>query len=240
MAGTTKRTTGMSSYKVSCIMPTANRPNFVALSAECFLNQNFRDVELIIVDDGKQSIRSVLPDHRRIKYFYTNPLGSIGVKRNFACEQATGEIIMHWDDDDWYAYDWISKQIEVLESVDADICGLNEITFFSPLANKYWKYADKNTERPWLSGATMAYRRSFWQEHPFKDIQIGEDYDYIWNTGAKIYAHDYSDGFIATLHNANTTLKPFEDPKHKKHAISWMDVPYKGEAENPKQSRYYN
>ncbi|MGY0036926.1 glycosyltransferase family A protein [Pedobacter sp. NJ-S-72] len=84
-------------------MPTANRPNFVALAAEHFLNQDFRNAELIIIDDGKESVRSVLPNHRRIKYFYTDPLGSIGKKRNFACKKASGEIIMHWDDDDWYA-----------------------------------------------------------------------------------------------------------------------------------------
>ena len=229
----------MSNHLVSCIMPTANRPNFVALAVSHFLNQDFRDAELIIIDDGIESLRSVLPDHYRIKYFHTEPLGSIGLKRNYACNKAQGEFIMHWDDDDWYAYDWISRQLKVLQNSDADICGLNEITFFSPLAKKFWKYADKNTERPWLSGATMAYRKSFWQNHPFQDLQIGEDYDYIWNNSAKILAHDYSSGFIATLHNANTTLKPFENTKHKKHAVALMDVHYKGKTENPKQSRYY-
>lgn len=212
----------------SCIMPTANRPQFVELAVDNFLNQDFRDVELIIIDDGKESIASILPQHRRIKYFYVPPLGSIGVKRNYACNLAEGEIIIHWDDDDWYAHDWISKQVELVKNIDADIYGLNEIVFFSPLRQQYWKYADKNTERPWLSGATMAYRKSFWAAHPFKDIQIGEDYDYIWNNGARIYAHDYTDGFYAVLHAGNTTLKPFEDKRHKKNASLWMDVPYEG------------
>lgn len=228
----------MSSPYVSCIMPTANRPNYVALAAAYFLDQDFKDVELIVVDDGKESVRSMIPDSRRIKYFYTDPIGTIGKKRNYACERASGEIIMHWDDDDWYGHEWISRQITALTQSGADICGLNQILFFSPLVNKFWNYANKDQERPWLAGATMAYRKSFWQDHPFKDIQIGEDYDYIWNTGAKIYAHDYTDGFIATLHAGNTTLKPFEKPSHKKHAINWMDVKYEGKTENPEKSRY--
>lgn len=222
---------------VSCIMPTADRPNFVELAVNYFLNQDYRDAELIIIDDGKKSIKPVLPDHHRIKYFYTKSLGSIGNKRNFACDKSNGEIIMHWDDDDYYAYDWISRQVKVLHESKADIIGLNEIIFFSPLVKKFWNYANKDKERPWLSGATMAYRKSFWEKHHFKDIQIGEDYDYIWNTGAKIYAHEYPNGFIATLHAGNTTLKPFENPKHKKHAIEKMSVTYEGDTENPEKSR---
>lgn len=223
----------MNAPYVSCIMPTANRLKFIPLAIDYFLNQDYRNVELVIIDDGKEPVGHVVPNHHRIKYFYTDPIGTIGMKRNYACEKARGEIIMHWDDDDWYAHDWISRQLKALESSDADICGLNDITFFSPLRNKFWRYADQQTERPWLSGATMAYRKSFWQEHPFKDIQIGEDYDYIWNSGAKILAHDYTKGFVATLHAHNTTLKPFEDARHKKHAIQWMDVPYVGKTENP-------
>ncbi|WP_082036085.1 glycosyltransferase family 2 protein [Pedobacter lusitanus] len=222
----------MSSPRISCIMPTADRENFIPLAVGYFLNQDYRDVELIIVDDGKKSVKDMLPDHRRIRYFYVEPLGSIGNKRNFACDKAKGEIIMHWDDDDWYAYDWISRQLEVLENCNADICGLNDITFFSPLTGKYWRHTDQNKDRPYIAGATMAYRKKFWEKHPFKDVQIGEDYDYVWNSGATVFAHDYTQGFIATLHARNTTLKPFEDPRHKKHAIEWMDIPFNENTEN--------
>lgn len=221
-------------------MPTANRQKYIPLAVDYFLNQSYRDAELVIIDDGKESIKPLLPEHGRIKYFYTAPIGSIGLKRNFACEKSQGEIIMHWDDDDYYGYEWISRSLIALESSNADISGLNIITFYSPLVGKFWKYDDSNNERPWLSGATMTYKRSFWEKHPFKDIHVGEDYDYIWNTGAKIFAHDYIEGFIATLHPDNTTLKPFENPKHKKHAIQWMDVPFEGKTESPKQGRYNN
>lgn len=224
----------MNTPYVSCIMPTANREKFIPLAINNFLNQDYHNAELIIIDDGRAPIKSLIPKHHKIRYFYKEKVSSIGTKRNFACEEANGEIIMHWDDDDWYAEDWINKQLIAIESTSADICGLNDIIFFSPLVNKYWRVTDKKIERPWLAGATMVYKKKFWQQHPFKDLQIGEDYDYIWNTGATTYAHDYIDGFIATLHAHNTTLKPFEDSKHKKHAIGSMDIKYKGKAENPK------
>ena len=225
----------MSEYKVSCIMPTANRQKYIPQSVYYFLNQSFRDAELVIVDDGHESVENLVTDHRRISYYYSaEPLGSIGLKRNFACEKAKGEIIVHWDDDDYYGYDWIKESVNALETSGADICGLNEIIFYSPIENKYWTHKNDSSDRPYLAGATMSYLKSFWRKHPFKNLQIGEDYDYVWNTGAKIFAHRYKDGFIATLHSANTTLKPFENAKFKKHAIQWMDIPFKGKTENPK------
>jgi glycosyltransferase involved in cell wall biosynthesis len=223
----------MKTAAVTCIMPTANRPNFVLHAVNYFLNQNFRDAELIIVDDGKESILHLIPAHHRIKYYFISNVGLLGNKRNYACSKATADIIMHWDDDDYYGQDWIGDQIDFLKASNADIVGLNHIIFYSPLVKKFWEYKDKNIERPWIAGATMAYRKSFWKDHPFRDINIGEDYDYIWNSGAKVVAHDYPDGFIATLHAWNTTLKPFENIKHKKNAIEYMDVVFKGDAENP-------
>jgi len=38
----------------------------------------------------------------------------VGAKRNLACDLANGDIIVHWDDDDWMA-DWrLSYQVEQL------------------------------------------------------------------------------------------------------------------------------
>lgn len=227
----------MKSPYASCIMPTANRHLYVPLAVEYFLNQDFRNAELIIVDDGKEPVEKLLPQHHRIKYFYTEPQGTIGKKRNFACQKAKGEVIIHWDDDDYYAQDWISRQVQALDTSGADICGLDEIIFFSPLRKKYWQYAGTEDGKPWLAGATLAYRKSFWEKYPFKEIQIGEDYDYIWNSGAKIHATGYRDGFIATLHAGNTTLKMFENPIDKKHANPFMAVKFEGRAENPEQSK---
>ncbi|PWG80212.1 glycosyltransferase family 2 protein [Pararcticibacter amylolyticus] len=219
----------MSYPYVSCIMPTANRPLHVPFAVNYFLNQDFRDTELIIIDDGTESVAHLIPDHRRIKYFYRGPQrSSIGQKRNYACSMAIGELIVHWDDDDYYAQNWITKEIEAIETSGADICGLNDVLFFSPIRNKFWRVHNPSTTEPWIAGATMIYKRSFWIKYPFKDLQIGEDYDFAWNSGGSVFAHDYTDGFIAILHNKNTTLKPFESPGDKLHASPWMNVEFTG------------
>lgn len=214
---------------VSCIMPTANRHKFVPLAIKYFLEQDYPSKELVIVDDGNQSVAALIPDDPRVKYYYTEPLGTIGVKRNYACDKASGEIIVHWDDDDWYASDWITRQVEAQISSGADITGLNTVVFYSPSVNKRWMYKDTEMDKPWLCGATMAYKKSFWQVHPFIDIQVGEDYDFVWNSGGKTYAFDYFNGFVALLHPNNTSIKPVENPKHKKNAVGWVEP--KNEAE---------
>ena len=206
---------------VSCIMPTANRQKFIPLAIHNFLQQDYPNTELIIIDDGLESVEHLVPDHPKIRYFYSEPIGTIGIKRNKACEKASGEIIMHWDDDDWYASNWVSMQVNALETSHADITGLNMIMFYSPSLEKRWIYEDSDLEKPWICGATMAYKKSFWENHPFKDIQVGEDYDFVYNTGVKTYAIGYFTGFIAILHAHNSSIKPVENPKHKKIAEFW-------------------
>jgi glycosyltransferase involved in cell wall biosynthesis len=200
---------------VSCIMPTANREKFIPSAIAYFLGQNYPNKELIIIDDGINSIASLIPNLYAIRYFYVPPLGNLGLKRNYACEKAAGRIIMHWDDDDWYNTDWITHQVNELIYSGADICGLNQIQFYSPSENKYWMTKNLNSKRPWLSGATLAYWKSFWSKHPFKNLAIREDDNFVRNSEAKIHAHDYYHGFIATLHPHNTSIKHFEDSNIK-------------------------
>jgi len=202
---------------VSCIMPTADREKYLPLAINYFLEQDYPNAELIIIDDGRRSMRLLIPDHPKIKYIYSEPIGSIGLKRNYACAKAQGEIIMHWDDDDWHAADWISKQVEALLLSEADVCGIEHVHFFSPVADTLWLGTAICREKAsWLNGATLAYWKTFWATNPFKDKQTAEDDAFLKYPGIKIYAHGYIDGFVAILHPTNTTVKYFENPAHKK------------------------
>jgi hypothetical protein len=67
-----------------------------------------------------------LPDDPRIRYIATGaPLRSIGAMRNEACQLARGEIVAHWDDDDWYGPQRLTRQVEGIRSGEAsDISGI--------------------------------------------------------------------------------------------------------------------
>jgi len=206
---------------VSCIMPTANREKYIPFAINYFLQQDYPNKELVIIDDGKYSVRHLIVDSPKIRYFYTEPLGTIGLKRNYAIKKSTGTIIMHWDDDDWHAHDWISQQVNFLLKTKADITGIKHVHYYSALMQTFWQGDSHNRNNPnsrvWLNGATLAYLKSYWEKHPFEDLQKGEDDQFIQHADAKVYAHDYINGFVALLHPDNTTVKSFENPKYKKN-----------------------
>jgi glycosyltransferase involved in cell wall biosynthesis len=207
---------------ISCIMPTANRPQFLRYAIEYFLKQDYQNSELIILDDGTESSQSFVPEDPRIRYFYTDYIQLLGAKRNFCCEQAKGEIIVHLDDDDWYEKDWISKAVEVLLNYNADITGLNDINFFINGCNEHWEFRDDPDLKPWVYGATLAYRKSFWETNKFDEMNVGEDNEFIWRSGVRIQAHDYLAGYLGILHGQNAGLTPFHNPREKPQVSKWI------------------
>ena len=198
---------------VSCIMPTKNRRRYIADSIKQFVNQDFKSKELLILDDGTEEIADIIPDDPQIHYIKISNELSLGEKRNLCCQYAKGDVIMHWDDDDFYASDWISYQYKTLMNDKADLCGLSQLYFYDFQKDKAWEYQYPETERSWLAGATMAYTRTYWKNHPFPNVSIGEDNAFVWaDPTAKIVIHDYKEGFVARIHEDNTS------PKHLNHS----------------------
>jgi len=193
---------------VSCIMPTCNRRSFVPQAIRCFLRQDYPNAELVIVDDGPDPIADLLPDDERIRYFQLDQKQKIGTKRNYACEQARGEFIVHWDDDDWYPQGRISRQIASLNGRGFDICGSSRLYFLDADKDQWWEYRYNGSMPKWVAGSTLAYRKSFWARHKFPEIQIGEDWSFVWNS-TRSTIHDLGDPSlcVATVHARNTSRK---------------------------------
>ena len=63
---------------VSCIMPTRNRRHFVSQAIWYFLRQEYRERELIILNDGEDEVRDLVPEYANIRYEHLGkrvPLG---------------------------------------------------------------------------------------------------------------------------------------------------------------------
>lgn len=205
---------------VSCIMPTANREKFVPHAIHCFLQQDYPNTELIIVDDGINAVEHLVPIHPKIKYTrIPEKFATLGEKRNYACSICMGDIIMHWDDDDWYAPQWISKQVQTLFETGADICGLCDLLFYAPALNQCWKYVYPPAKLHWVAGATLAYTRAFWLTHPFRPKNIGEDNDFVWQKDARVAAHNFTEGFISTIHGHNTSPKHVHNKRFMPYSV---------------------
>lgn len=196
---------------VSCITPTHNRRRDLQLAIRYYLRQDYQNREWIIVDDGSDRIDDLIPPGSNIQYIRCQRRSSVGDKRNLACQQARGEIILHWDDDDWMGANRLRRQVEALLAERADICGLNRVQFLDPLLRKGWEYTYPGKEA-WVHGATFAYWRSLWQSSPFPNISVGEDVRWLkLHHTAKILPIQDNKFFIGLVHPKNTSPKQTQD-----------------------------
>jgi predicted O-methyltransferase YrrM len=198
---------------VSCIMPTRDRRGFVPRAIAWFRRQDHPHKELVVIDDGDDPVADLIPTDGRIRYIRLDRRATVGRKRNLACEAAAGDILMHCDDDDWYAANRISRQLAVLEESGADVCGADTIRFYDVVAERAWLYTYPAGQPRWVAGATLAYRRSFWNEHRFDDIDVGEDAYFVWRADPRrVAVVDDASFFLGTIHPANVSPKQTQGP----------------------------
>lgn len=166
---------GMSSTElfVSCVMPTRNRRTFVPFAIQYFLRQTYAHRELIIVDDGSDPIADLVPNDERIRYVRTAKDTTVGLKRNQACELARGDLIAHWDDDDWYAPNRLELQVRALVASGASLIGVNSLLYFDTRTQRAYEYSQIGHTQPWLS--LLLYRKSLWRAHPHPANRVGSD-----------------------------------------------------------------
>jgi glycosyltransferase involved in cell wall biosynthesis len=101
---------------VSAIIPTYNRESVIANAVESVLRQTYKNVEIIVVDDGStDSTESRLARYRdRIQLVSQKNQGPAAA-RNRGIETARGEIVAFLDSDDLWDPRKLERQVAVLE-----------------------------------------------------------------------------------------------------------------------------
>ncbi len=103
--------------RVSVIIPTYNRPRWLPAAVESVLDQDYPDIELIVVNDGspKENVERALDPYRdRIEYIYQKNAGQ-GAAVNAGICAATGEFINRLDDDDVFLPGKVAAQVEAFQ-----------------------------------------------------------------------------------------------------------------------------
>jgi glycosyltransferase involved in cell wall biosynthesis/2-polyprenyl-3-methyl-5-hydroxy-6-metoxy-1,4-benzoquinol methylase len=192
---------------VSCIMPTANRRRFVPRAIRCFLAQDYPNKELVILDDGAESVADLIPDDPQIRYTRLTGTRTLGRKRNECVEASRSDLIMHWDDDDWHAPHRIRVQVEALLAANAEVCSVTQMLYCDLETGEPWLYHYRG-KRSWLAGGTLLYTRDFWRRGPFPDIQVASDTRFIFDHSLEraTIMSDYQ-FYVAMIHPTNTSRK---------------------------------
>ena len=165
----------MSRPFVSLITPTYNRRLFMPQAIRNFHAQIYpkERMEWIIADDGKDKIYDLVKHIPQIRYFSFDKKMPLGKKRNFLNSIVKGDIIISFDDDDWYSKDYVRKMVNILTTTDYLIAGssqiynyfvdLNRIFIFGP----YGKFHSCN--------GLLCYKKEYLSHHSYEDNKNAQE-----------------------------------------------------------------
>jgi glycosyltransferase involved in cell wall biosynthesis len=108
---------------VSIIIPTYNSKTYIQEAVSSALNQTYKPIEIIVIDDGSTDGTSDLFSefkNQGVRCFSIEN-GGASKARNFGLERAKGDYIQFLDADDIIADSKIQKQLELMLSQNSDI-----------------------------------------------------------------------------------------------------------------------
>jgi len=172
--------------KVSIVLPTYNGAKYIRQSIDSCLNQTYKNIELIIVDDGSVDETPEIIKYyqdERIRYLRHNENNGIPNALNTGFAKATGEYLTWTSDDNYYAEQAIEQMLSFLKRKncefvycdyyvfeDNDLSNLNSVKLPDALALE--KHNDV--------GACFLYSKMVKEVigNYDTDAFLAEDYDY--------------------------------------------------------------
>jgi glycosyltransferase involved in cell wall biosynthesis len=195
---------------VSCLMPTSGRPELAARAARCFLMQDHPRRELVVVGEDSAELREALPRDDRIRLVEVAAKRSIGELRNIACRHARGDVVAHWDDDDWHGPQRLSRQIAPLVAGTADVTALRDVLFLDVATGQFWRCTPQLHRRIFrrdVHGGTLVYFKAIWDRGVrYPDTSLAEDaafLDLAILSGARLRAVPAEELFVYVRHIGN-------------------------------------
>lgn len=140
---------------ISVVIPTYNRAQTIRMAVDSVLNQTYRDIELIIVDDastdGTQDVVTQIADDR-IRYLRLEQRSGACNARNIGALSARGEFISFQDSDDKWHLDKLEKQYQFMidRNLDFSFCGMTRIMLEDPNRKYYYPNVDMDDNKDYF------------------------------------------------------------------------------------------
>ena len=243
--------------KVSVIIATRNRCEYLRRAIECILMQTWKNSELIIIDDGSEDdTTKIVNEYKddRIVYIRNDCNKGISYARNEGLKAASGKYIVYQDDDDLCRLDKIEKQVIFMENhphnvgmsycVTINHCNALRGNPFAPVvlipANKENSYMGcsgfifpKLLPKNFVACTAMIIRRECFEEVGTFDESLFayEDWDITLRI-AKRYEIGIVKEILYDYYQRNNGLASNKDPEHRRgviRALYAIDIKYKGD-----------
>ena len=129
--------------KISAIICTHNRDNYLGAAIDSLLEQDFTDYEVVVVDNAstdntRQVVEERLP-HSHLRYVYESTLG-LSSARNRGAKETTGEIIAYLDDDAEASPQWLKELVIAYENNHKLAVAGGKVTLIWPEGIKHPKW----------------------------------------------------------------------------------------------------
>lgn len=181
---------------VSVIIPTYKRSSTLPRAIESVLNQTYRNIELLVVNDNEpedeftqyvKQITDKFKTDNRFQLIIQEKHINGAVARNIGIKKAKGEYIAFLDDDDWWKLNKIELQVKELKKLSPDWGGVScKFIFYNShgeIIGRSLKYRDGYIYKDILflqsdvATSTLLLRRSALDETGYFDEKLLRNQD---------------------------------------------------------------
>ena len=175
---------------VSVIMPVYNRASIVMVAINSVLNQTYKNIELVIVDDGSTDgtvdlIRSI--KDQRIKLFINKLNIGVSKTRNKAVVNSCGSYIMYLDSDNTWDQRFVSAMVGAFKFIkDVDVLYSGQYLYFgsdsSPRELRFGNFSRSLlSNRNYIDMNVLCHKRDCFNRVNGFDVSLSRqvDWDFI-------------------------------------------------------------
>ncbi len=180
---------------VSVIVPVYNVAPYLRDAIDSLINQTYRHLEIIIVDDGSTDGSGEICDENkydpRVDVIHQENRGLSGA-RNMGLDRMTGDYVAFLDSDDIFLPDMISQMLEAIDLSQSDVVECNCNLFgtkgsrINPIIKREEILSSKEALNRLISGGisfsvcNKLYRSSLWNDIRFSQRHVYEDVDIMY------------------------------------------------------------
>lgn len=137
-------------YKISVIVPVYNVEKYINNTVNSIINQTYKNLEIILVDDGSPDRSSEICDEfaekdSRIKVIHKEN-GGVSSARNAGLDMASGDYIAFVDGDDYIDHDMYEIMLGHITEYGADAAACGIVRENADAANEPWGSDDAEIE----------------------------------------------------------------------------------------------
>lgn len=217
---------------ISIIIPSYNVENYISKGLESCINQTYKNIEIIVVDDGSidntcKVVEEYIKKDKRISLHKKENSG-VSATRNLGINKANGDYCLFLDSDDWLNDDAIEILVNNIDDNDLVICSysnyingeIKEARYYNPLtltknhillcASKKEYYLDSSCFK--LFDLSIIKNNHIYFDEAITNIEDGL---FVFNYLHYIRKAKYIDDLLWTVNKreGSVTSKPFSESR---------------------------